>query len=123
MSKDNYETGYKKPPKKNQFRKGKSGNPKGRPKRKRLSITLRDVLEEPVIINEGGKRKKMPAKKVALKTLIRSIISGDIKAWAMLDKIAKSSGYYEQERYLDHELTVYENLGMIVIDDEPEHRD
>ena len=27
-----YEVGYKKPPRKNQFKPGQSGNPKGRPK-------------------------------------------------------------------------------------------
>jgi hypothetical protein len=27
-----YEIGYKKPPRKNQFKPGQSGNPKGRPK-------------------------------------------------------------------------------------------
>ncbi len=30
----NYDVGYGKPPAKNKFQKGKSGNPSGRPKRK-----------------------------------------------------------------------------------------
>ena len=32
MAKDTYDVGYKKPPEKAQFKKGKSGNPSGRPK-------------------------------------------------------------------------------------------
>ncbi len=32
MAKDTYEVGYKKPPKSTKFKKGKSGNPSGRPK-------------------------------------------------------------------------------------------
>ena len=33
MKKDNYDVGYKKPPKNTQFKPGQSGNPKGRPKK------------------------------------------------------------------------------------------
>lgn len=39
--KDDDRVGYKRPPKKNQFKKGQSGNPKGRPKRKILRCLLR----------------------------------------------------------------------------------
>lgn len=123
MSKDNYKTGYKKPPKKNQFKKGKSGNPKGRPKRKKFSITIRDLLEERVLITEGGKKKNISLKEAAIKRLITSAISGDVKSWVMLHKILKDSGYYEHDKYLDHELTIYEDLGIVVVDDDPKDDD
>jgi hypothetical protein len=57
-----YEVGYKKPPKKNQFQKGTSGNPKGPPKRKREESPAAHLLRKQtvgVIVN--GKRKKMDA--------------------------------------------------------------
>ena len=41
MADDDYDVGYKKPPKTKQFKKGKSGNPGGRPKGSKNKIRIR----------------------------------------------------------------------------------
>lgn len=57
MEHDDDKPGYRKPPKSGQFKKGQSGNPRGRPKRKKLKTEkeiLRQILSEPITIRENG---------------------------------------------------------------------
>lgn len=57
---DDYKVGYKKPPKKSQFKKGQSGNPKGRPKgRKNNHTILSESLSQKVTVTRDGKKLKI----------------------------------------------------------------
>jgi hypothetical protein len=72
------ETGYGHPPVNTRFKKGQSGNPKGRPKGSRsLATILNRALRERVIINEGGRRKTVTKLEAAVKQVTNKAASGD----------------------------------------------
>jgi len=78
---DDFEVGYGKPPKHRQFRKGRSGNPKGRPKGKKSVWTVLDtVLREKVTVREGGQRKRITKIEASLKSLLDQAMKGNVPA-------------------------------------------
>jgi hypothetical protein len=62
--------GYGRPPKATQFKKGKSGNPKGRPKGSRpVGAVLQEILGQRIAVTENGKTRRLPALEVMLRRL------------------------------------------------------
>ena len=75
------EVGYGKPPHHTRFKKGQSGNPKGRPAaRKNLSTVLSDALQQPVVVVENGRRKTMTKLEATVAQLVNRSAAGDPKA-------------------------------------------
>lgn len=73
--------GYGKPPKSGQFKKGQSGNPKGRPKGSLDYQTyVKAMLATQVTITEGGKRKRVSALQATLMRLNEKSLKGDMRA-------------------------------------------
>ena len=63
------------------FEKGKSGNPKGRPKGARsLSTILREMLEEPIDIVVDGKKERREFREVIIRKLLKKANDGDMRA-------------------------------------------
>ena len=76
-----YEVGFGKPPKGTQFRKGESGNPKGRPKGKpNLATIINRTLQAKVIIKENGRRREVTKYEAGLIQLSNKAASGDLPA-------------------------------------------
>jgi hypothetical protein len=72
--------GYGQPPLATRFRKGQSGNPKGRPKGARnLKTLLREALNEKITVNENGKRRAITKMQAGVKQLANKVASGDVK--------------------------------------------
>ena len=78
---DDYEVGFRKPPRHTQFVKGQSGNPKGRPKgTKNLKTELMEELQEKIVVREDGKRTVVSRRRAIIKTLVAKALKGDTRA-------------------------------------------
>jgi hypothetical protein len=73
--------GYGKPPVATRFSKGRSGNPKGRPKGSRnVASVLDEVIREKVRVTENGKVRAMTKLEAMMRQLMTKALSGDLKA-------------------------------------------
>src|SRR5882672_1928432 len=76
-----YEVGYGKPPRDTRFKPGRSGNPRGRPNEsKNLSTLLSEALNEPVIVIENGRRRKVAKRQAIITQLVNRSAKADLKA-------------------------------------------
>ncbi len=73
--------GYANPPVKSQFKKGQSGNPRGRPGgRKNLTTILNETLYGKITVRERGHTRKITMIEALLLRLRKDALEGDLRA-------------------------------------------
>jgi hypothetical protein len=78
-------TGYGCPPKASQFKKGRSGNPKGRTKgSSSLKTDLANILEKRFPISENGEQRLVSGREAMLLKVFEKAVKGDIRATAQI---------------------------------------
>jgi hypothetical protein len=79
-----YPVGYGRPPKHTQFGKGNPGS-RGRTKgTKNFATLVMSTLNEPVTVNENGRRKTITKLRAGLKQLVNKAAAGDARALQLL---------------------------------------
>lgn len=92
-----YEIGYRRPPSSGQFTKGKSGNPKGRPKGSKNFMTLLEKeLDQPIVVNENGKRKTITRRHAVVKKIVGGALQGDQKGLLTLVEVLRKAGRFDE---------------------------
>lgn len=78
--KKGYEVGYRKPPKATQFKKGQSGNSKGRPRKsENVRTLLRETLNQRVQVRVNGKVKTIRLREAYVQKLTEKAMNGSMR--------------------------------------------
>jgi hypothetical protein len=78
---DNCKVGYGCPPRHMRFKPGRSGNPRGRPRKsKELNKLIQSELDKTIAVKEDGREKRITKREAIVTQLVNRAIKGDTKA-------------------------------------------
>jgi Family of unknown function (DUF5681) len=81
----NYAVGYCKPPRHSRFKKGQSGNPRGRPAgSKNLKTLVIQALNKDTVITEDGQPRKITKREAVANEIVNRSATGDFRAVKIL---------------------------------------
>lgn len=105
--------GYGRPPIATRFPKGRSGNPKGRPKgRKNIGTIFNEILHKKVEVREGNHVRILSKIAAAIEVNMNKALKGDPRAFAKQIEVAEKLGSFD----FAPETTEITEIRRIIID-------
>ena len=109
--------GYKNPPKEHQFQKGKSGNPKGRPRKKKqpssdlsldIMASLHRELAKTISVQENGQHRVITKLDAIFAQLVAQSVNGKPSQQKMLLSLLTLDNHGETEQQTLEQLQFYD---------------
>lgn len=106
---DEGDVGYGRPPRHSQFKKGQSGNPKGRrPKSRNTSTLLAEELDKLITVKDGNGARRISKREALITSLVNDGITGKNQARQLLLRILEISNPPEPFVATDEDETALE---------------
>jgi len=103
--------GYGRPPAATRFKKGQSGNPKGRPKgRKSVGKIFSDALHRPIEVREADRVRTMSKIEAVIEVTLNKALKGDHRSFAKLMDVADKLGIIELQPDEQKNFVSYEDV-------------
>jgi Family of unknown function (DUF5681) len=121
-----YDVGYKRPPIPTRFKKGQSGNPRGRPKKVAGELDLGTLLQaidnEEILVFVDGKRKLMKRAEVEIRACFKKAIEEDPTAMRLV--VSMAAKYLKPEAIgpAETEIIVVPNVQVSLVDQKIEQQ-
>ena len=121
---DDYDTGYKKPPKHTRFRKGQSGNPKGRPRKIKDPARLLEIeLDKMISVRDGGKEVRISKRAAFMTALVNDGITGKNQSRQLLLALLNVSNPPQPYEFSDEDAAELENRALEFINSKKQEDD
>jgi hypothetical protein len=92
-----YKVGYGKPPRDTRFKKGQSGNPRGRPKgRKNMKTAVEAAFNRKVSVRANGKMRRMIRGEYIIEDIFQKAAKGSESHLALVVRLSQLSGLFQE---------------------------
>ena len=93
MGDEDYEVGYRKPPRHTQFKPGSDGNRRGRPRQsKNIDPLFEQHLDRLVTVTRDGRKVRVSIREVVVMNIVKAAANGDARARELVIRHMRESG-------------------------------